>query len=445
MAYLGNTLQVAFPSYRNIDDISGSFNGVITTFPLRVSGAAPVPFPISSNQCLISVGGVVQRPDDSGTEGFRISGTNIIFSSAPAGGADFFGVILAGADYVNVGATFPSGTAIVPSITFDSDLDTGIYNPNANEIGFTTAGTARLIIDANGQVKTGGLGTTSNPVYSFNSDPNTGIYSPGSDQLAISTNGTDRLFIDGSGRLLVGTSSSVPIAGVSSGSLLQIETTEANVPFGFSSIRHGGTNANVGSVVYLGRSRGTTVGSVTSVVDGDTLGFVAFGGANGSNYSNLAAWITAQVDGVVSGGGANDMPGRLIFSTTADGASSPTERMRIAQNGVITIQNGAVAVIGTLTDGATITPDFAADCNFTVTLGGARTIANPSNLTAGQSGSIFLVQDATGGRTVAWGSSWDFPGGTAPTLSSAANAVDRIDYVVRSSTSIHTVFTANYS
>jgi hypothetical protein len=201
VAYLGNTLQVAFPSYRNIDDVSGSFNGVTTTFPLRVSGAAPVPFPISSNQCLISVGGVVQRPDDSGTEGFRISGTNIIFSSAPASGADFFGVILAGADYVNVGANFPSGSATVPSITFDNDLDTGIYNPNANEIGFTTAGTARLIIDANGQVRTGGLGTANNPVYTFNSDPNTGIYSPGADQVSISTNGTERLRIDATGQV----------------------------------------------------------------------------------------------------------------------------------------------------------------------------------------------------------------------------------------------------
>jgi len=55
------------------------------------------------------------------------------------------------------------------------------------------------------------------------------------------------------------------------------------------------------------------------------------------------------------------------------------------------------------------------------------------------------VQDGTGSRTLSWGSYWDFAGGTAPTLSTTASAVDRIDYVVRSSTSIHTVFTANYS
>jgi hypothetical protein len=119
--------------------------------------------------------------------------------------------------------------------------------------------------------------------------------------------------------------------------------------------------------------------------------------------------------------------------------------MRISQNGVVTVKNGAVAEIGTLTDAATITPNFAANCNFTVTLGGNRTIANPTNLTAGQSGSIFIVQDGTGSRTLAWGSYWDFAGGTAPTLSTAGGSVDRVDYIVRSSTSIHTVFTANYS
>jgi hypothetical protein len=64
---------------------------------------------------------------------------------------------------------------------------------------------------------------------------------------------------------------------------------------------------------------------------------------------------------------------------------------------------------------------------------------------AGQSGSVFIVQDGTGSRTLAYGSYWDFAAGTAPTLTTAANAVDRIDYIVRSTTSIHAVMTANYS
>lgn len=105
-------------------------------------------------------------------------------------------------------------------------------------------------------------------------------------------------------------------------------------------------------------------------------------------------------------------------------------------------QRGAIT---TLTSGATVTPDFAASNNYTLTLDQNLTIDNPTNLTAGQSGSLFLVQDATGSRTAAWGTYWDFAGGTAPTLTTTASAVDRVDYVVRSSTSIHAVATLNYS
>ena len=155
-----------------------------------------------------------------------------------------------------------------------------------------------------------------------------------------------------------------------------------------------------------------------------------------------AALSIAEVDGTP---GSNDMPGRLIFSTTADGSDSVTEAMRIDSKQRVTVKAGAVAEIDTLTSGTTITPDFAASCNFTVTLGHNATIANPSNLTAGQSGSIFLVQDGTGSRTASWGTYWDWAGGSAPTLTTAGGSVDRIDYIVRSSTSIHAVATLNYS
>ena len=63
----------------------------------------------------------------TGSSGFNLVGTNIVFSSAPASGESFFGVILAGADYLNAGGTFPDGTVAVPSITFSSDTDTGIF------------------------------------------------------------------------------------------------------------------------------------------------------------------------------------------------------------------------------------------------------------------------------------------------------------------------------
>jgi len=96
-------------------------------------------------------------------------------------------------------------------------------------------------------------------------------------------------------------------------------------------------------------------------------------------------------------------------------------------------QRGAVSA---LTDGSTITPDFAVANNFSVTLGGNRTLANPSNLTAGQSGIITITQDGTGSRTLAYGSYFKFAAGTAPTLTTTASAVDVLAYYVESSTRI---------
>lgn len=102
----------------------------------------------------------------------------------------------------------------------------------------------------------------------------------------------------------------------------------------------------------------------------------------------------------------------------------------------LVISNTAYASIGTLTDGATITPDLGAYNNYTVTLGGNRTLANPTNANVGQSGVIFVVQDGTGSRTLAYGSNWKFPANTAPVLTTTANAVDALFYVVRTASSI---------
>jgi len=165
---------------------------------------------------------------------------------------------------------------------------------------------------------------------------------------------------------------------------------------------------------------------------------------DGATFSSLN--LTTTPLGVASGGsGTTTLTGILKGNGTSafTAATAGTDYAGLATAQSFTkAQRGAIV---TLTDGATITPDFADANNYTVTLGGNRTLANPTNLTAGQSGSIFVVQDATGSRTLAYGSYWDFSGGTAPTLTTTANAIDRIDYVVRSTTSIHAVFTANYS
>ena len=105
-------------------------------------------------------------------------------------------------------------------------------------------------------------------------------------------------------------------------------------------------------------------------------------------------------------------------------------------------QRGAVA---TLSETATIAVDLALSNNFTVTLTGtATTVGAPTNAVAGQSGSIFIVQDSGGGNTLGWNTAWKWAGGTAPTLSTAGDAVDRVDYIVKGASEIHAVWTGDY-
>jgi hypothetical protein len=110
-----------------------------------------------------------------------------------------------------------------------------------------------------------------------------------------------------------------------------------------------------------------------------------------------------------------------------------------------TWQAAQAGVITALTDGATINWDLSASNHFSVTLGGNRALANPTNIVAGVSGSIFVTQDGSGSRTLSYGSYLDFAAGTAPTLTTTAAKIDRIDFVVRTTTSIHCVFTGDLS
>ena len=188
MPYIGNDIR-ANEDYKTIDDISGSFNGSTTSFALQVGGAAPTPFPKYETQLIISVGGVVQEPDSTGTTGFQLSGTNIVFSSAPASGESFFGVILAGADYLNAGGTFPDGTVAVPSITFSSDTDTGIFKSGNGLVSISSNGTKVATFptsqgNANQVLATDGGGT-----LSFVDQSGGGAVGGGSDKLFIE-NGT---------------------------------------------------------------------------------------------------------------------------------------------------------------------------------------------------------------------------------------------------------------
>jgi hypothetical protein len=171
------------------------------------------------------------------------------------------------------------------------------------------------------------LGTAAAPSVAFEGDSNTGIYSPGADQLAISTNGTQRATIDSSGRLLVGTSTSRTTTNTP-----QILVESVNTTTGDRGITVvGGGASSVSPLINFAKHRSASIGGTTAASNNDFTGAIVFNGSDGTNFIQ-SALIAAAIDGTP---GANDMPGRLVFSTTADGSASPTERMRITSAGLV--------------------------------------------------------------------------------------------------------------
>ena len=209
--YIGNDLQVAESGNKIIDDISSSFNGSTTSFALLVGGAAPVPFPINTQQIYISVNGVIQEPDPTGSAGFKLLGNNIVFSSAPANGHAFFGVILSGADYVTVGTEFPAGSATAPSITFGTDNNTGLYSVTGGTMGFTSDGVQTFTLDGDGFKLPDNkklLVGSSSDLEVFHDGSNSYIKDTGTGGLIIRSNDLNIEQADGGGKLIRATESS---------------------------------------------------------------------------------------------------------------------------------------------------------------------------------------------------------------------------------------------
>jgi hypothetical protein len=210
---------------------------------------------------------------------------------------------------LGIGTTTVSSNLHIKPTTGDDSVFTNGLRVERND----TSGQYGLFNYAGGAASITAVETTaSNPVVRF----------------LRSTNGsttTETARFDASGRLLVGTSTTVSIGG-SSGFIQQHgNKTTCNMALA------GYANSLGGPILAFGSSRSTTVGTAGVIVNsGDILGDIRFAGDDGTDINTTAAAIRGEVDGTP---GANDMPGRLVFSTTADGASSPTERMRINAGG----------------------------------------------------------------------------------------------------------------
>ena len=154
------------------------------------------------------------------------------------------------------------------------------------------------------------------------------LYNRENKHLTFGTNNTERLRIDSGGRLLVNRINNDAPGG--SASKLQIRDTTYTASIAVVRNDPGGG----GPSLIFGKSRNATESDNTLVQNGDTLGQISFFGADGSDMNSTGAIIAAQVDGTP---GSNDMPGRLVFKTTADGSASSTERLRITSTGEVLI------------------------------------------------------------------------------------------------------------
>jgi hypothetical protein len=147
--------------------------------------------------------------------------------------------------------------------------------------------------------------------------------------------------IDSSGRLLVGTPTALTNVLIK-GDLVSSAATTPQQQFALAANNYNAglsvTNysaSGYGGVISLNSSKSNTLGTNTLVDNTIAVGTISFNGNDGTNFVPCAE-IKAAVDGTP---GSNDMPGRLVFATTADGASNPTERMRIKSTGIINFAN----------------------------------------------------------------------------------------------------------
>jgi hypothetical protein len=294
------------------------------------------------------------------TRGSSVGSNTIVQSGDGLGVIDFHGAD--GTDFVH-GARItaevdgtPGNNDLPTRLTFATTAD-GASSPtermritSSGRVGIgTTSPTATL--DCNGSIRaisgapvipssgTGleiyyasGTFTGSPSAYLLSYDRTGSAYRPintDASEQVFRTSGSERVRLDTSGRLLVGTSTAFDTANTGTSWLVGIEK-----PSGYSalSLKTNEASAN-GAYLNLGKSRGASANSKTIVNNNDEIGGVYFEGADGSAM-RVGANISAYVDGTP---GASDLPTRLVFATTADGASSPTERLRIDSSGRVGI------------------------------------------------------------------------------------------------------------
>ena len=335
MAYLGR--QPVIGRYAKLDDFASSFNGSTTAFNLTSGGDAQVVQ--SEAQLLVSLGGIIQEPETD----YTVSGSQISFTTAPISGDDFFAILLG--DTFNVGvpsdntiqnrhvksdaAIAMSKTALVGGTGLT--LSTNTLNVDAAQSQITSLGTLSTLTVDNVIVNGTTIGHTSD----------TDLITLASGTLTVAgaatvTGLTTSDTLNATSRLFVGDiATALP---VSQGMYTWTQSHDASNRGG---VTWYSTHNSAGATeAVFAKGRSGTIGSYTIVQDNDTLGSITWCADDGTDMNAVSARISVAIDGTP---GSNDVPGRLMFHTTADGAHNPTERMRIDAAGRIRISGATDA------------------------------------------------------------------------------------------------------
>jgi hypothetical protein len=213
-------------------------------------------------------------------------------------------------------------------VRIDSSGNVGIATADPKD-ALHVSGNIRAAADAGGRLilEDANQGDSSIPFYLFASDNGNLTFTSANRNASGGTTGSsERMRIDSSGRLLLGTTSSV-------GDDNNLQVVGSTADASSATFWRSSSDAGNPSINFV-KTRGS-VASPSIVSSGDILGHIRFNGYDGTDHNSRAAEIKSEVDGTP---GTNDMPGRLVFSTTADGASSPTERMRIDSSGTVIVK-----------------------------------------------------------------------------------------------------------
>ena len=240
------------------------------------------------------------------------------------------GIDIAG---ITTAATLRATTGIVTTLTATTGIVTTLTANTVTSLGAVsgTTGTFSGAVSGTTGTFTGDVDIADKIVHT--GDTNTAIRFPAADTVSVETGGTEALRVDSSQRLVLGATSQRTVWGGQQ--KLSIEGLDGATS-SVSIVRN--SNDAFYPFIALGKSRGTSDGSSTIVQDDDVTGIISFNGADGGDMNPQTAYIESAVDGTP---GTDDMPGRLSFYTTADGAYSSTERLRITSGGEIGINNSS--------------------------------------------------------------------------------------------------------